>query len=95
MYLQKNASCISLQLPIIIFFKFMISDMHHRITYMYINFQQNRISRSVKTVHTTLLEKNHKLHKCATTNSNFEKIYYFRHSSSHNIHRYQFLAKSD
>ena len=30
------------------------SDMHHRITYLYINFQQNRVSRSVKTVHTSL-----------------------------------------
>ena len=28
--------------------------MHHRVTYMYINFQQNRVSRSVKTVHTSL-----------------------------------------
>ena len=31
-----------------------ISDMHHRKTYMNINFQQNRVSRSVKTVHTNL-----------------------------------------
>ena len=37
-----------------IFFKSTISDMHHRKTYMYINFQQNRVSRSVKTVHTNL-----------------------------------------
>ena len=28
-------------------FKLLISDMHHRITYMHINFQQNRVSRSV------------------------------------------------
>ena len=28
--------------------------MHHRKTYMYINFQQNRVSISVKTVHTNL-----------------------------------------
>ena len=32
----------------------LLSDMHHRITYLYINFQQNRVSRSVKTVHTSL-----------------------------------------
>ena len=34
----------------------LLSDMHHRITYLYINFQQNRVSRSVKTVHTSLLQ---------------------------------------
>ena len=28
--------------------------MHHRKTYLYINFQQDRISRSVKTLHTKL-----------------------------------------
>ena len=34
--------------------------MHHRKTYLYFNFQQNRVSiaRSVKTVHTNLLTKN-------------------------------------
>ena len=31
--------------------------MHHRKTYMYINSQQNRVSRSLKTVHTNLLAK--------------------------------------
>ena len=31
--------------------------MHHRKTYMYINFQQNRVSRTVKTVHTNLFAK--------------------------------------
>ena len=35
--------------------------MHYRKTYMYINFQQNRVSRSVKkllkTVHTNLFAK--------------------------------------
>ena len=45
--------------------------MHHRITYMNINFQQNRVSRSVKTVHTNIFAKNRKLHKFATTNSKF------------------------
>ena len=28
--------------------------MYHRKTYMHINFQQNQVSRSVKTVHTNL-----------------------------------------
>ena len=58
-----------------------MSDMHHCITYMYGNFKPNRVSRSVKTVHTNLLAKHRKLHKFATTNSNFEKIDYFRHVS--------------
>ena len=40
---------------------------------MYINFQQNWVSRSVKTVHTNLFANNRKLHKFATTNNNFEK----------------------
>ena len=53
--------------------KSMISDMHHGISYIYINFQQNRVSRLVKTVHITLFAKNHKLHKFATTNSNLFK----------------------
>ena len=47
--------------------------MHHRKAYMYINFQQNRVSRSIKTVPTNLLAKHRKLHKVATCNSNFEK----------------------
>ena len=37
---------------------------------MPINFQQNRVSRYVKTVHTNLFAKNGKLHRFATTNSN-------------------------
>ena len=51
----------------------LLSDMHHRITYLYINFQQNRVSRSVKTVHTNLFANNRKLHKFATCNLNFGK----------------------
>ena len=39
---------------------------------MHINFQ-NRVNRSVKTVHTNLFAKNCKLHKFATCNYNFEK----------------------
>ena len=35
----------------------LLSDMHHGITYLHINFQQNRVSRSVKTVHTNLFAK--------------------------------------
>ena len=41
---------------------------------MYIDFQQNRVCRSVKTVHTRLFAQYRKLHKFATTNSNLKKI---------------------
>ena len=50
------------------FFKSTLSDMHHRKTYMHINFQQNWVRRSVKTVHTNLFAKNCKLHKFVTCN---------------------------
>ena len=53
--------------------KLMISDMHHRVTYMYNSFQQIRVSGSVKTVLTNIFANNHKSHKFVTTNSNFEK----------------------
>ena len=66
LYLQEIASCINLQVPIVIFKELIMSDIHRRIAYMYINFQQNRFSRSVKTVHINLFAKNHKLHKFAT-----------------------------
>ena len=32
-------------------------DMHHHKTYLYINFQQNRINRSAITVHTNVFRK--------------------------------------
>ena len=56
-YLQKITCCFKLQLTLLFFVKLIISDMHHRITYMYINFQQNRVCRSVKTVHTNSFAK--------------------------------------
>ena len=43
-YLQIIASCIKLQLPIVILKKMIISEMHHCITYVYINFQQIRVA---------------------------------------------------
>ena len=50
---------------------------------MSIDFQQNRVCRLVKTVHTHLFAQYRKLHKFATTNSNFEKKNNsFRHASS-------------
>ena len=70
----KIASCINLQLRIVSFKKSIISNMRDRITYMYINFLQNRVSRSIKIVHTNFLQKNDKLHKFATTNSNYQLL---------------------
>ena len=66
--------------------------MHHCTTYMYIKFQQNQASRSIKTVHTNLFANNGKLHKFKTTNSNIEKNDYFRNVSSYNVRVYQFSA---
>ena len=43
------------------FEKAILLEIHHRETHMYINFQQNRVCRSVKTVHTNLFAKNRKL----------------------------------
>ena len=50
-------SCINLQLPIAIWKKSILLDMHHHETYMYINFQKNRVNRSVITVHTNVFPK--------------------------------------
>ena len=53
----KIAGCINLQLPIIICKKSIFLDMHHHETYMYINFQQNRVSRSVIAVDKNVFAK--------------------------------------
>ena len=82
-----------MKLPIVLLKKSINSDMHHCIPYMYINFQQNRVSISVKAVLTNLLAKIRKLHKFAITNRYLEKKNYFRHVSSYNRHVYQFSAK--
>ena len=64
----------------------LLSDKHHWITYLYINFQQNRVSRSVKTVHTSLfancvnlqlairVSKNHAFRTCTTPSRTFRPI---------------------
>ena len=51
---------------------------------MYINFfaKSGWYVDQSKTVHTNLFAKTRKLHKFATTNSNFEKKKIFRHASS-------------
>ena len=46
-----------LQLPVVILKKSSISDMRHRKTYNYLNFQQNWVSRLVKTIHTNVFAK--------------------------------------
>ena len=61
-YLQKNRKLHNLQLPILISKNLIISDIHHRAMYMYINFKQNQASRSVKTEHTNPFANNHELH---------------------------------
>ena len=40
--------------------------MHHHKTYMYIDFQQNRVNRSVITANTNVFAKKSKLHKRRT-----------------------------
>ena len=67
-YLQKNRKLHNYATYNSNFTTKLFSDMHHRITYLHINFQQNRVSRSVKTVHTNLFAKNCKLHQFATCN---------------------------
>ena len=62
--------------------------MHLHKAYIYIDFQQNRVCRLVKTVHTNLFAQYRKLHKFATTNSNFEKKTSFRHIHHHKTFMY-------
>ena len=57
MYSPKNRKLHKFATTNTIFLKSALSDMHHRKTYMYINFQQNRVSKLVKTVHTNLFAK--------------------------------------
>ena len=71
--------------------------MNHRITYVttciLIFNQISLVDQSKQCTH-IYWQKNRKLHKFATTNSNFAKFDYFRHESSDNEHVYQFSAKS-
>ena len=64
----KIASCINLQLTIIILKNRLFQTcMYHCKTYLHINVQQNRLSRSVKTVHTKVTcKKKYKIHKFST-----------------------------
>ena len=49
---------------------------------MFINVQQNWVSRLVKTMRTNIFVKNCKLRKCATTNSSIEKSNFVKRASS-------------
>ena len=60
--------------------KKIISDMHHRTTYMHSNFQQNRVSRSVKTVHTNLFAKKLQMAEICNLQLEFRKITPFEHA---------------
>ena len=74
------ASCINLQLPVVILKKIILHTHPHK-TYMYINFQQNRVNRSVITVHTNLFAENRKFHKFQLP-MEILKIDSFRHASA-------------
>ena len=75
-FISKNRKLHKLALPIVILKKSIISDMHHRRTYMYINFQQNQVivhvEQSKPRAHKFIC-KSRKLHKFATISSNFKK----------------------
>ena len=58
---KKFATCVNLQLSIVSLKKSIILDIHPHNTYMYINFQQNRVNRSVITVHTNVFAKKSQL----------------------------------
>ena len=70
----KMAYCINLQQPIAILKKMIVSDMHHRITYMHVKFYQIPVCRPVKTMHANLSAKNGMLHKFATIIAIFKKM---------------------
>ena len=61
--------------------------MHRRKTYMYINFPQNRVSRSVKTVKTNFFSKNA---NCINLQFEFRKISLFGHALPPNGHSGRF-----
>ena len=50
MYLPKNCKLHTFTTANSNFFKSTLSDMHHRKTYMYINFQQNRVGKFATTI---------------------------------------------
>ena len=61
---------------------------------MYINFQQTRVSRSVQTVHTNILQIIATCIDLKLPIVIMKKFFFFRQVSSYNVHVYKFLAKS-
>ena len=89
MYSPKNRKLQKFATTSSNFKKSTLSDMHHRNTYMYINFQQNRVSRSVKPCTQIYLQtfvncinlqlairifKNHAFQTCTTPSRTFRPI---------------------
>ena len=69
-------------LPKVILRKKDYLDMHHHITYMYINFNKiGLVRRSLENRAHNLFAKKRKLYIFATTNSNLKKKIFFRHAS--------------
>ena len=93
-YLRKMASCINLQLPNVILRKSIFFDMIIIKRTCISIFSKISLVDQSKPCTQIYLQKNRKLHKIATTNSNFEKINYVRHASLSNVHICQFSAKS-
>ena len=66
-----------------------ISDTHHRITHMYVTFQQNLVSRLIKNrARKFICKKSQVATTTTTTNSNFAKIDY---SDMHNRKTYMYM----
>ena len=86
MYSQKNYKLHKCATTNSIFFKSILSDMHHRKTYTYINFQQKRVSRSVKTVHTNLFAKKLQIAQVCNLQFKFLKVTPFGHALPANGH---------
>ena len=80
-YLQKTSSCMNLQLPILVLKRIIMSDMPHRITSIYINFQQNQYCRLVKIVLINLLQKHTDCISLQLPIVILKKIDYFKHAS--------------
>ena len=64
--------------------------MHHRTTYVHSNFQQSRVSRSVKTVHTNIFAKKLQIAQIYNLQLEFREISPFGHAPTPNGHSGRF-----
>ena len=71
-----------------------ILDMHRRKKYTCINFQQSRVSRSVKTVHTNLIAKKLQIKYICNLQLEFRIITPFGHARPPNGHSGRFRDQS-